>query len=453
MALSTCALRGDDVSNDVEAIEDELGKCDRFGFAGINLLISARNPDFCGIPIIAKFNSGHKYVEKPMLGSGWWFPLIESSVIQIRESAIMVNMPDGSHRYLYLSPNESDLFESRNFDLSAKIVGDKFLLKKRDGTQYKYVKGRLDEIILPNGHSISWQYNKDAILVVGIEGRTFRATKTADGLLKSLSLNDEKPLAFDYQIAPDIVSTPLGNKIVSASKSLCSVVDNGLSGNKIEITTDEAFETAFLREYRAGLMVESLSWALPSGKILSDAISSYEIKGESVGSRSILRRFKDGTSESIMFNGHTGVVEFCNRSGNRDRVYSITTPGPSYGLTRKLVRLEGSGNERIQVNSYFDINGAYLRKSMLKPWGSDEFAQSNGVPSLRPKVTNEEYEKRETEAYVEVWRKMSKAPLVQYSKTEPTVKKNLGSQYWNVFVLTNEGTLNLVKTVYLTSEK
>lgn len=434
----------DSAANDAEVVDGILGSCDRHGYGGFEIpLDHGAAAQSSTLPLLAKFNTGRKYIDQPSLGLGWWLPIIESTAVQVRESAVVIHLPDGTHKYLYSNPAKQDLYESRDLNWSGQQAGDEFEVIDPHKRVYQYKKGRLRQMALPDGEVWNWS-GKEGVneITSSTRGMLYRFVFDAKGLLQKIRSGDEE-LKVKYQQLPIVSGVAGFNQIAGIAQTLESIESANHSVCKLLVGTDAALENAKIDAVASRVHKEfHFSWEMATGFIQTEGDIRYHNTrptGE-VAPAQLERQFRDGSREVVNYDNQTGSLEVIGRDGVSKKFYNVMTPGSGYQQLRKVISTQPDGSAETEREAYFDPDGNILRKKTKTRWGFDQIIRSGTNFVCQPQVRDSTYYIVDSPAAKELWVQGASSPCARYLK-DGVVERNIGNGYWSRFVIGEDGEL------------
>ena len=349
--------------NNALGFADRQGNCAVWWFFDHEIKLSEGR----ALPLRMQFNSNPRYSADSCLGHGWWFPILESTVVQNDEGTVVMNGPGGYPFYFLRDPGKPGAFLTQDLKYKGQQTDSGFDVEGEDGWKFHYHLGRLRRAQTPQGDELTWRYDKNC--VVGItsraDGDLLRAQyDSANGLLKSLAGKQGEPsLSFTYGQVPLVVASPVGNTISNVLPTLGGVKDQeGLGGSFTISPAEDLAQLKLSLDYRTKDLrrhLEQYAWSTQTKAILQDNFGTYQVAGQNQkdSHAQITRLNTDGSLEKYSFDSKTGILEAQERSGIRFRKYMTFTPGASYGRTRKIETAPGA--DQPFVTSYQAVYGSH----------------------------------------------------------------------------------------------
>lgn len=327
------------------------------------------------LPLRASFSSAPRFADS-CLGQGWWFPLLESSVVRQAERAVMVNTPGGGLLAMASDTINPEEFYTPDQRYIGREVGQgRFEIKGVDGWVLRFHKGRITTMEMPSGEVLTWEYadNRVTSIESNRNGEVMSMTyDTKTTLLASLHVaKTGLKYAFDFGQLPMIGRLGDLNTVTGVVPTLNGVSKDGTALAAFHFEPSEKIDELRLSIEQPNKAVhphtEDYAWEPVSGIIRKDPKGTFEVQPpkEPNGIATLARipsLSNGGTRESYSYDIRTGVADIVGQDGlRRRRTYNLA-PGAAYGKTRKTeVFDEASQSFKTLYQASFDKDGKLLR--------------------------------------------------------------------------------------------
>lgn len=331
-------------------------------------------------PVRLQFNSRQHRFGDSCLGMGWWVPLLESNVTKISESEIDMNLPGGRSVKLYLNPNTSGQYDSKDLRFSGAMKdGARFVVATEEGWELHFSSGRLTWLRTAGGDVWDWDFqdNKATTITSKKKGVLVKARYDRSGMLEGLSYGGKEQLKFSYGKYPVAVNL-LGQSLVKQFlPTLTSVKsESGYAGlMEVDVKGGGDYEMV-VKESENGRspQTKSFSWNTQDQSIVAADVFRYVVEGAnpSGGYASLITRTDPkGRAEKYQYDAKKLVLSYQNFSGTEWTYQYIGSPGKAFGAVRKIEkRLPAEDSFKQVWLSHFDAEGRMIRcvDSVGKTW-------------------------------------------------------------------------------------
>jgi hypothetical protein len=357
-------------------LSNALGFSDRQGFCSIWWNFDEKVDAGSGVelPIRLQFNSFQQSMADSCLGAGWWFPLLESTVVRENEKTVLANLPEGDVLRLHPSKTEQGKFHSMDHTRTGTLLeGDVFKLEGKDGWHFAYEKGRLKEARTPGGDVLHWDYDGSKVsrIISKASGTLLEARyDLATGLLEEIVFGKGKEgVRFGYTDFPLLTTV--------ADRSMVSRLVKGLG--KVEsrrgFTADVAYqpmedanslEMVVNHATKGGAKgVDKYRWSAQNGLIQRDNFGPYVVQGGGVDAGDVVFYVENvtraGKKMSYQYDRKKMEAVYGAADGRKFIYQYIGTPGSGFGKLRRVVDIMPDGKEIVSFVGQFDNAGNLLR--------------------------------------------------------------------------------------------
>jgi len=231
------------------------------------------------LPVRIEFSSARQS-SSPLLGKGWWCPMLESSAYLIRESMLKATLMCGKTMYLRRDNKNSNTFHTLDKEWKAVQEGNSITISREDGWKIVYDGGKVQSLTTDKGRTLLWKYDEGQAVEVYEPGginNPFQVKSVIGSLKGQVDINGEAhELVFDRR--PRV--QPMGNK------NIVGGFDLALFGWQWPDGTEESYEFAVTeKNLDPNLKVTGKEekdpvtyvWDAESGHIVSDGEWTYKI--------------------------------------------------------------------------------------------------------------------------------------------------------------------------------
>jgi len=114
------------------------------------------------LPLRFHFSSMQDRVSEGILGVGWWVPLLESTVVQVREDCVRMTALGGQSIYLFDNSGGEESYISKNKSWRGGVSGERdFGVSGPEGWTYRFKGGKIVQAVSPQGTQVEWGYDTD----------------------------------------------------------------------------------------------------------------------------------------------------------------------------------------------------------------------------------------------------------------------------------------------------
>ncbi|MFK5923455.1 MAG: hypothetical protein QM496_14855 [Verrucomicrobiota bacterium] len=319
--------------------------------------------------------SSYSEYESPLLGKGFFVPMLESSLID-NDYFIEVTTLGGATIYLYRLPADPERYVSLNGKNSALKVGsDKFIRKSKDGFILEYNEGQLMRVQTPKGNQLIFEYK-------GGHCKTVRSSSGA--VVCSINRINDKQGVFttkrgryklEFQIHPVSKDPELHPSNLPPLYTLKTITwPNGAETQLSYADIPGSDDIKMQMRYQDDVMdfiwnknTEQLSVADKVDYRISPLRreGDYSQERTVTGVYTIHRRFENNTWESFTHDEDAGYSDVEKSTGELIRTYYINTRGAVFNLVSKRERIRKSPTEnssKVFYEAFYDVEGKLLRQ-------------------------------------------------------------------------------------------
>jgi len=155
------------------------------------------------INLILNFSLDQRNFRSSILGDGWWFPFLESSVVKLGSGSVRLHLPGGQR--MELMPDRNGQFSGPSGDWRAEVEDEKFIARRGDGWVLTYEDGRLRNAVSPTGDEFVWNFSNRRPRSVELNGRVFIELKYSNKtkLVDSIYFpSDKSKMSFNHGVIP-----------------------------------------------------------------------------------------------------------------------------------------------------------------------------------------------------------------------------------------------------------
>ncbi|OYW76876.1 MAG: hypothetical protein B7Z37_06685 [Verrucomicrobia bacterium 12-59-8] len=323
------------------------------------------------IPLRIGFGSRQNNCKDSCLGLGWWFPLLESSVVELYEGCIEVMTPGGARIRVYEEKSAQKTFSSLDQKWTAELAGDTFLVHAHDGWDLKFVKGYLVQMTDVDHGKVNFHRKNGRVEEVTVDGNNVLGLAyDKEGHLRTLSYPGH---VLELEMLPAMILSGDGLQLGKAVAKI--------SEKQKELMSFLLKPTGDLNSLMMTASGDEQLWQWDSaGTIESDSKSTYHIDYVKEGEDAVIQRtLKSGEIESYAYDSGTGTQTTTAANGVTLSRRYVLTPGAAYGRLWSEVVANVSGDKWERQKYYYDKNGSVLRSVIkLSPSQQSEKYFENG---------------------------------------------------------------------------
>jgi len=327
------------------------------------------------LPIRYRFYGAQDRAPDKIMGGEWWFPLLESTIMQTSEQNKRVTTLGGRSKYLSSDPKNKNRFQTKDRQWTGLSTdGGRFVMEGPGGWRYHYVDKRLVKVITPSGNTLIWNLDKNNRVksITTDDGDQLLSVQTNEhGLVKEIKTHDGLEFRFKYQPYPATKTASGDEAHANAQHStnhISEILPDGESGREFifNISADSKHKDILKMEYsrvtpNKKTVKENFSWQVDSGLIKSDSESQYSKAKESGNNpRQLTRKFSNGGQEIYRWNNKTSVQYRERRDGSSYKTFYVKKAGPSYFKVNRVIQTRANGEVEDFV-SQFDKLGRRIR--------------------------------------------------------------------------------------------
>jgi len=317
-------------------------------------------------PLRYQFTS-YREVDSPILGKGFFVPLLESAIID-HDWLLERTTLGGGTQFLYRSAHDPNHFESLDLSESAdrRGSGSTVVVKTRDGFELEYRENRLSALRTPGGARATLRYNGEACASVDSSG----AGSIVAFTMRGKDAREIRTHAGTYRLRMQPCPV-LGDEAGEPRQTLAEI---GWPDGR---ATTFAF-SAQQKPARARIDIafggESASYAWdPSNDEIIEAAGvkylvspldrEYDPSDEHIqsGMYRIERQYPDRTKYIFVHDEDKGTIEETHRDKSQIVTHLFTARGATHGKIRKKERYEGA-EKRVFYLAFYDVNGRVIRE-------------------------------------------------------------------------------------------
>lgn len=345
------------------------------------------------LPIRVNFSGRQLNYAMSMLGSGWWFPLLEATAVEEDDGLVVVRLPTGEKRTMTRSKAESKKYKS--FDQQWRGLlspeNDQFEVDLPSGWKFIYSQGRLKTAKTPSGELLTWGQKSGKANITGItsnrQGLLLEAQYSPKGILQSLQINGVQPrlnvFTFTSGMRP-IVTQMGGVSGVSDMQPVITAIKlTGGYRQAMEYTIGDKGSCGMsvdrkLYDWQSSSQVK-LTWEATAGYVLNDEISDYSRPERDI--KGVTRTYReDHSREGVYEDLSRGITERLYR--NQETTVASTAQAGVHSVLKKVVRRQPDGKESVMFRASYDAAGNLLRGMQRN--------SANGDPAWIVKATTDQ---------------------------------------------------------------
>jgi len=356
------------------------------------------------LPLRFHFSSMQDRVGEGILGAGWWFPLLESTVVRVSEGVIRMTSLGGESIYLYAIAGKGGFYQSKNARWEAALDGHGgFEVTGIGGWTYWYRDGRIQKVKSPLGKNLRWSYSLEngAESILDDDGQALISVRYGDigngsreqlnrRLLREISVSDNPRISVAYGDFPIVSLLNGGVADLVPTARIFEVEKDGVKkrvGLDVELAEGNLYGLNYNSDFENSKKEENFIWGV-DGQLLSDSVSAYRVERTGSGASKLLRNFTSGRRESYLWDPKSFCEERVDLTGGRRLKYRIATTGPAYCMVQKTISFDSLGKKSSEVTYSRNAEGELLR-TMIRVGETVSDFQSGGEPSGLLSITRE----------------------------------------------------------------
>lgn len=311
-------------------------------------------------PLLIEFES-NRNSSSPILGKGWFFPLLESYVIQENENAFKVYNPNGWFRYFWRDKNNPNILNGQG-GWKAEVGNNTFTAWADCGWKLVFTKGRLTLLGTDKGRSLIFSYGANDSFEKIREGNSTLlevSRNLSTGEIDGLILPSKAKIKIERSGAPE-VQIINGQKLLGGTNPSLSRLTLPSSGVKTyEFGLTEALDPKIILDG-----VRTIVWDANDKRVKQDGIWKYQIVSDEKDrmASSVLNRTNSlGQKESWREESGKKII------GRIDNTVLVTTyfvSGILNGKIRKIVEISPTGKEKILESNIYSESGLLVRQEI-----------------------------------------------------------------------------------------
>lgn len=323
------------------------------------------------LPLRANFSTFQRNSASRVFGKGWWFPLIDSSVVELSERKIEWRTVTGRLVAMYAGDNDGIGYASKDGKWSGVRSGREFILKSKDGTVFEYVNGKISSAMFGSGEKFRWVYEKASpIAIVDGEGQAqLRLVHKDDPAYPNSIMVGENQIDCEYLQLPDFVSEFGRTTVADISPSLRSLrLKGGVPISMVDVLYDEIEGDLVVEILDANDRgAEQLKFFCDpvAGTVLRHGKDRYaftNVVPEDVTPKGARIYEKYSVADSLiarrLINDDRSFMEELLDDGRTAKTVYIGTPGPSFNRVREISVHDINGVvESVKRNYYNEVGG------------------------------------------------------------------------------------------------
>lgn len=304
-------------------------------------------------------------IRSRFLGSGWTFPLLESRVERLSESAIRVVLPSGQLMVLLRRIDDSTSYQTWSGVWRGKMEDThNFTLSRADGYQMKFVNGRISSLKTELGQTLNWKSgSKGSSEIRDARGSLVLSLspKDAQDHSRSLMINgNEFNLSFDKR--PMVQEVESHRFLGRLEESLHEIKKSSAVVQTYSYAVLDDLTPSITRKVPASGGERVFSWNPKSGAILSAGKWIYTVlpTGRADAPFPKISRSNDQQeTESVFSDFYGGKYTETDAKGTINEVTMFTT-GLAQGKIRSIDETKDGKKTKIYTAQY-DEKGRLLR--------------------------------------------------------------------------------------------
>jgi YD repeat-containing protein len=293
----------------------------------------------------------------PSIGLFCSVPFLEASTQIIGEQAIEVMMPGGGSE-IFFRKKDSALGDYQSIDKlwQGGALGQTFIVSRADGWRFTFESGLISEMRTANHRVFHWVRAGQMVEIRedGVDSCVVRAA--IGGKAINITINDRH-----YEID---LNNPKNSNPASAF-NLCKMIFPDHSEKTFTLTTgspsdsdvltienENKEKSSFAWDKRTGHVVEAGDWDYTVTDVTYGKVSWPNIKRQNVITKK---------AEMVGFDPISGVQTAKSPNGDTITTYIISTPGPQFGKSRKVEKIDSNGIKAQLFAADYDLGGRPIR--------------------------------------------------------------------------------------------
>lgn len=362
---SSLADVGDD-GTILSAGSNPLTDCDKYGRLNTWWELGIiRLSDKVKIPLQINLNSIQSQVSDSMIGSNWWIPLLESSVVKQSEKKVVVRWIGGRSLNLYRSRTDSLLYTTKDNSWKGRLNQEKFDLRhEKLGWSAQFQQGVLKELKLPDGEILTWNYDA--------RSRRLRSIKNSEGKdICRLEFSEGNYLKYLEFVDPEnnigkieaLVKPTMRPGLEVLVPTLTELSSPGTNFQNCEFRLVNNGSTALYVDDANDQNTRLFQWNNASGNLESVNNTNYLIEPQKNTSRPKLTEILDGKIvRSYLYDTHLKKsYKFSSASNETIIVSYLMGVGVNHSKINKIASLDKNGKEVVKKSFFYDDIGRVLK--------------------------------------------------------------------------------------------
>ncbi|PTX94066.1 hypothetical protein DB345_21135 [Spartobacteria bacterium LR76] len=264
------------------------------------------------IPLRLRFASIPSKKER-VFGPYLWCPVLENTSSVTKEGDLKFTTLGGRVRSLERTSGTE--FLSLNKQATARLIEDGAEVLS-EGWRYRYIAGKLETIMTPDGSTLSWIYENDRVArITGANGQPIlKASRAGNAVTLSGSFG---AFQIESEVSPETGRSVYRLHYPGGRSEEWMIAPDGDGVTKMTIVYPP-YEN---RVYR---------WVTKTGALLTDGDFTYEQKPTDAGEAALYRINRAGDSEWYIFDMKEGRSTYKRQDGSRVVSQYEIKPGPMY---------------------------------------------------------------------------------------------------------------------------